>query len=1217
MRILTVRFRNLNSLQGEWSIDFTNPHYTSSGIFAIIGATGAGKTTILDAISLALYGRTPRLKQLSKSTNEVMSRQTGDCFAEVEFQSAKGNFRVHWSQRRARKNPAGELQPPKHEFVDAITHQVIATKIKDVGQQVLDCTGMTFDQFTRSMLLAQGDFSKFLQANSDQRAPILEQITGTEIYSELSKQVHVCKAEEEKKLELLENELKNVAIPTVDELAAMQGEQKKLTTASVLLQNKIVTITKQLQWQENILSLKKRKSELQIRLTAHKNAWESKAKERALLKDAEQSHLLKDIYKHLTVLRRDQISDTEQRTVAEKAIKESRKQLEHLRQQTTKADLDYQSAVKEQQATVEIISIVRQLDYEIHKIEKEQSDLSKELKAVEQNLGQTTKDLLGYERDISNCKDTIQKIRTYQTENHQDESLLENFSGIEAKATQLQQITEGLRKLKQKQKTLHKALAEKARLENNKTRALATLHEQDSCLLKKIQTQEETLQTLAPKGVTTLYTQLQALRTTVTTLTEVQQLNELHNQQQSAQGDEEKQQKCLYIDLEKQQNELKQTRELIASQQENVAKQEELVLLTNKIANYESERTKLEENCPCPLCGSKDHPYHTSTPPAKDDAELKLAKEKKNLQQLETKQQKGEIEQNRLQLTLEASEARSRDLTESIAKVKKALQDKSVGINSEATVSEEIEKKEEDIVLTETLIRKTDTEQQTLQKFEEQQKQLAQTLQSEMEEFRNIQKRKNSLDTKLDIHSKIVEQTNEDRLRLLAILTELLGPFAPAPEKIEDIPPIVENLRQRQQQWKISISSLTKQEQLLQKNNSVKETTAHTKKTYEKEASRLQLRLKILSDEQHSLREKRIELFGDKDPDREEQTQKTILETKTKRCKELLEQVQKGEKQHATLNAQMQQLQTSISKRTMTLLQEEDSFAKKYEDAGFSSEKLFLQARLEDSLRNRLKLQLETLAKNVEETEVTLRDLDETITQEQAKEITDQDHTFLVSEQQKQTAELGDIQQQLGALSEKIDSCKKNMSSHQEKQVLIENQRIEFTHWAQLHSLIGSADGKKFRNFAQGLTFEIMVNHANQTLEKMSDRYLLRRCPEAPLELTVIDAYQAGEIRSTANLSGGETFIISLALALGLSTMAGKNVQIDSLFLDEGFGTLDEESLEIALSTLATLQQRGKIIGIISHVPLLRERIDVQLHLHHGADGRSTISGPGVTGPVS
>ena len=139
-----------------------------------------------------------------------------------------------------------------------------------------------------------------------------------------------------------------------------------------------------------------------------------------------------------------------------------------------------------------------------------------------------------------------------------------------------------------------------------------------------------------------------------------------------------------------------------------------------------------------------------------------------------------------------------------------------------------------------------------------------------------------------------------------------------------------------------------------------------------------------------------------------------------------------------------------------------------------------------------------------------------------------------------------------------------------------------------------------------------MVNHANKTLTKMSDRYLLVRDLSHPLELNVIDNHQAGEIRSTSNLSGGESFIVSLALALGLAAMASRKVQVDSLFLDEGFGTLDEESLEVALETLSTLQQEGKIIGIISHVPLLKERIGVQIQITAGLGGRSKILGPGV-----
>lgn len=183
MRILQVRFKNLNSLVGEWEIDLSHPAFASDGIFAITGPTGAGKTTILDAICLALYGRTPRLNKVTKSGNEIMSRQTGECFAEVTFETQSGRFRCHWSQHRSRKKPSGELQSAKHEIADADSGQLFETKMRGVAEQIETATGMDFDRFTRSMLLAQGGFAVFLQAAADDRAPILEQITGTEIYS--------------------------------------------------------------------------------------------------------------------------------------------------------------------------------------------------------------------------------------------------------------------------------------------------------------------------------------------------------------------------------------------------------------------------------------------------------------------------------------------------------------------------------------------------------------------------------------------------------------------------------------------------------------------------------------------------------------------------------------------------------------------------------------------------------------------------------------------------------------------------------------------------------------------------------------------------------------------------------------------------------------------------------------------------------------------------
>ncbi|NLT97353.1 MAG: hypothetical protein GXW96_04230, partial [Christensenellaceae bacterium] len=170
--------------------------------------------------------------------------------------------------------------------------------------------------------------------------------------------------------------------------------------------------------------------------------------------------------------------------------------------------------------------------------------------------------------------------------------------------------------------------------------------------------------------------------------------------------------------------------------------------------------------------------------------------------------------------------------------------------------------------------------------------------------------------------------------------------------------------------------------------------------------------------------------------------------------------------------------------------------------------------------------------------------------------------------------------------------------------------------WNLLDNLIGSANGDKFTRIAQSITFESLLRHANMSLSRMTDRYVLVRDdsnPAKPLELMVIDTYQAGERRPVTNLSGGESFLVSLALALGLSEMSSGRARIDSLFIDEGFASLDEDYLEAALQTLSALGTReGKLVGVISHVEALKERIDVQIEVKKLTGGRSTLAGPGV-----
>lgn len=197
--------------------------------------------------------------------------------------------------------------------------------------------------------------------------------------------------------------------------------------------------------------------------------------------------------------------------------------------------------------------------------------------------------------------------------------------------------------------------------------------------------------------------------------------------------------------------------------------------------------------------------------------------------------------------------------------------------------------------------------------------------------------------------------------------------------------------------------------------------------------------------------------------------------------------------------------------------------------------------------------------------------------------------------------------QELGARGEILRRQLLLAEEHRARAEEIDRQGRELQRWQLLSDLIGSADGKKFRRFAQGLTLDHLIALANRHLLRLSDRYLLRRHQEEELGLEIIDTYQADSIRPTGTLSGGEEFLVSLALALGLASLSGQR-RIDSLFLDEGFGTLDTDTLETALAALAALQEGGKTIGVISHVEALKERIGVQIRLVKLAGGWSSLA---------
>ncbi len=227
MKISTLRIKNLNSLKSEFCIDFTRDPLDKSGIFAITGPTGAGKTTILDAICVALFGQTPRLGV--GESEELMSRHTGDCYAEVEFTVKDACFRSKWSQRRARGKVDGKLQPAAMELAELTGNgdKIIEDKKSRVPTKVEEITGLDFPRFTRSVLLAQGGFAAFLNADDNERADLLEKMTGTEIYSMISQEIYNRAKQEGLKLNNLNIQKDSLKLMPLDEIKALKKGLRK------------------------------------------------------------------------------------------------------------------------------------------------------------------------------------------------------------------------------------------------------------------------------------------------------------------------------------------------------------------------------------------------------------------------------------------------------------------------------------------------------------------------------------------------------------------------------------------------------------------------------------------------------------------------------------------------------------------------------------------------------------------------------------------------------------------------------------------------------------------------------------------------------------------------------------------------------------------------------------------------------------------------------
>ena len=1077
MRILQVRFKNLNSLVGEWEIDLRDPAFASDGLFAITGPTGAGKTTILDAICLALYGRTPRLNKVTKSVNELMSRQTGECFAEVTFETSIGRYRCHWSQRRAHKKADGELQAPQQEIANADTGEIFESSLRGVASQVESATGMDFERFTRSMLLAQGGFAVFLQAAPDERAPVLEQITGTKIYSEISVRVHERQRSEREKMNLLEAETAGINLLEPDqelEIAqSLRANIKRETEAN----DRFVSTGKAIAWLTSIEGLKEEIASLSDETLRLNEEFLNFEPDRAKLTVALKAASLDRSHATLIAGRAQQKDDLAALSTIEQSIPAQRSEAEEQAKVLMAAQDQGVQARKDLKDAAPLLQQVRLLDQRLtdqHRIVTAEKEACAQ---VVEKIDETRK-AKGIELEKrAIAVQRLEDANTYLKTHSQDEWLIGGLAGIEE---QLSGLAEKHRSILRSDDELQKAKQVLQRASKS--------HE--SCR-KEWGVQKRSLD----ESVTLVQQNKEALV------------------------------------------EILQGRALREYRAEKDALLREMVLLT-RIAELEEQRSRLVEGQPCPLCGATEHPFSDGTVPVPDDVERRIGLLEALISQAE--QQEAVIRD------LEQKETQARNAFSEIEKNgHAAARDVEVARTAEAKAQED-----------------------------------------------------------LDAHKANLAE------RKAGALTRL-KPLGIMDISETDISSVIDNLKKRLGIWQGHAGEKLETERRFAELDAKVQHLDAIMDSQSSDLAEKRTRLEHLTNELRDATERRGALFADKSPDVEEDRLQDAVAVADKTERQAAELHSELKRRLQTSSAQADDLRSRLALREPEQLRLEADFEAALEAKGFGNEQELLQAALPSPAREELASRAKVLDEQKTNLNARRTDRETRLAVEIERKVTDQTLEDLQSQLREHERALQELREIIAALRLKLTENVAAKERLKEKQATIEAQKRECQRWDALHALIGSADGKKYRNFAQGLTFEMMVGHANRQLQKMTDRYLLVREGAQPLELNVVDNYQAGEVRSTKNLSGGESFIVSLALALGLSQMSSKNVRVDSLFLDEGFGTLDEEALDMALDTLSGLQQEGKLIGVISHVQALKERISTQITVSPRNGGRSQLSGPG------
>lgn len=1205
MKILSIRLQNINSLKGQWFIDLTTPQFVNNGLFAITGSTGAGKSTIYDSICLALYHETPRIKP-SQSDNDLMTRGTAECFAEVEFYVNNNRYRANWSQRRAKHSASGKLQGPKAELalIDNNGEKVVETHLAKVRKNIEDITRLDFARFTRSMMLAQGGFDAFLSAKENERATLLEQLTGTEVYQQISQTVYEHQKNHRAEVKSLTDKLE--VIDFIEE-----KEKQRLINELTVQNEQIQQLKQQLKshyeaqhWltqisecQSEIQTAEARQSQFEIEKNQSLPQLERLAK---ALPGQKITPLYENCRKAQFELDEQHIqlanlNDKKQQLVEQLNAAESNK---------AKAQELYGSQFEQHKQLEELISQkVIPLDKKIAEKQTNIINEQNQLAELDTSITQIDKDIETTKRDIEQANISVNEINAFLLENNQDSALssvipvlktqfsnyaqiLENVSATDAKVLELQH----------QQEQFQQQLSGAKQAQQNELAKIATQERQitdtSGNLNAALNGQSEQQLVLAYENVNDLDTLAVSVGNDALQHSNLSQRIEAILLQ-----DKQLHESIARLEVLKAQCLTKQE-----NQKDILSQLNKRQLLVADIKSLDDYRTRLVDGEPCPLCGAEEHPYA--------------------IEHLETKDSQFDEETREAERILESFRQEEAELSRDLVSAKTIIEQNAkslTAIKAELLVIEtRWTENQKHIGQNLSIIDKNQVEQ-WLAKIKVEKQNLKSQLESVAEIKAQLTAKKEALLTSnksLELTNQQVAQLNQEiahiELRLVEAHQRVESLSADRQEAAEELTSQVHSIGRNMPETAMYTTFIAELEQANerfikmdrerdQQRQSIEIKTEKQQGNQQQIAnlhrSKLQLetRLKQRLDELQTELDKRYELFADKQVELErQQSNKTLFD--------LLEHQQTAEQFLSKIKEQVSGISGEIESKASTIKDTESELKEAtllvnqaIEQSPYSAIDEYLVRRLPTEELEQLIALKERLTTTQTQITEALTNANNKLSALKAHEKTQATVSEIEALITSLTTELDEKQRATGSIEQKLETDKKQRERHQ---IVIEEIEIKtkvLTHWDQLNSLIGSSDGAKFKKFAQGLTLGHLVHLANHHLMSLDGRYLLKRHEKDNLGLAIVDSWQADEERDIRTLSGGESFLVSLALALGLSDLVSDKTSIESLFLDEGFGTLDPDTLDVALNALDNLQAGGRMVGVISHVAALKERIPTQI----------------------